>query len=581
MHALRRTLIQIARLLGSQRKLWLPFLIAAFVEASLIALVWLAPHPPFAKLLAPPIRYFFGERVLHYPWHLWFLYHAMKHAHFIAATLVGAFMTGIACVMVRQVHEGSPLSLRNALVSRQVRYGRVVLLWLVSWGLGKGLLETFSAFAPRTAWAAWSALGLIVALQACIVYAIPAAVFEPSGWWRALVRGVRETLRYPLSTLLVVIGPCAALIAVAVAAPSVRVAQWMQHAQPEVAVVFVVARLAAWTVADALMTVAIAHLWWLHRAPQRATAFGPWAMGHGPLRRPHVPWPMPHGPSVIVLVFSLVIMAAGCSASYNGERLFWKAQQLSAPIAKDSATATPEQFASAIEAYSRVIARAPGTMWAARAQLAIGSLYAIQKAYPDARQAYDLVRQNSHSYQELVLMARVGIAKTYEDEAQWEEAIRTYHEIAEYHPWSAVGLEVPLSLSLLYQKRSQPEEATEALERAVRTYTKLIPDAPNPDLRARAQGYLAQTHQRLGQWDQAIAIYNEMLAASSGVNRPLTFLLLGSIYETKLHDTAKAGTVYTQLIEEFPDHNLAKIARTQLEHLGLAAAANSAAAAPR
>ncbi|MDP3703053.1 MAG: hypothetical protein Q8R78_01505, partial [Candidatus Omnitrophota bacterium] len=123
MRALASVVRQTLQLFGSQRKLWVPFLVVACVEVLFLGLIWLAPHPPFSKLLAPPIRYFFGDRVLHYPAHLWFLYHAMKHTHLVASTLVGAFMTGVACAMVRQAHEGTPLSLRNALVGGQARYG--------------------------------------------------------------------------------------------------------------------------------------------------------------------------------------------------------------------------------------------------------------------------------------------------------------------------------------------------------------------------------------------------------------------------------------------------------------------------
>lgn len=270
MKALWLTLRQTAQLARSQRKLWIPFLVVAFVELLFIGVIWLAPHPPFSKLLAPPIRYFFGERVLHYPAHPWFLYHAMKHTHLVASVLFGAFFTGIACAMVRQIHGGIPLSLRTALISKQVRYGAVTLLWLITWGLAKGMTEGLDRFAPKDAWVFWLGVGVILILQALLVYAIPAAVFEGSTWWKAVIQSVRETFRYPVTTGLVVIVPSAAVILFAVLAPSARVAQWMMQAAPEIALAFVAARLIVWTVADALITVAIAHLWWIHRAGQPA-----------------------------------------------------------------------------------------------------------------------------------------------------------------------------------------------------------------------------------------------------------------------------------------------------------------------
>jgi tetratricopeptide (TPR) repeat protein len=559
---------QTAQIVSTQRKLWVPFLATAVLEIILLGLVWLAPHPPFSNLLAPPIRYFFGDRVLHYPWHLWFLYHIMEHAHLIASTLLGAFLTGAACAMVQQRYEGKAMSLREVLVSRQVRYGTILLLWIVQWGLAKGVMEGLGRIAPKAAWMAWIAIGSAVLLQALLIYAIPAAVFNRSSWWRALGQSLRETAKHPLSTLAFVGVPSAALIAFAVFVPSARLLQWMSQTAPEIALAAVAARLALWTAVDAVMTVGVAHLWWCHRATQGAATSGPWAMGHEAVGSSHAPRPTPHAPTIVLLVLSLVIAASGCSDSYSGERLFWKAQQASAPIAKDASKATPEQFEQSRRAFQQVIDKSPGTMWAARAQVAIGSLRSLQKDYAGAREAYALMFQNYNQYKDLVLNARVATAKTYEEEKNWPEAVRIYREIEEYHPWSQIGLEAPLYVAAGYQKEGDTGEATRQYERAVKLYSKLIVDAPNPNSAAQVKGYLAQAYQRLGRWDEAIATLQELLQAPEGVNRPLTLLMLGSIYQTKLNDPDKAEAVYTKLLEESPDSPLAKLAKVQLESMG-------------
>jgi tetratricopeptide (TPR) repeat protein len=262
-------------------------------------------------------------------------------------------------------------------------------------------------------------------------------------------------------------------------------------------------------------------------------------------------------------------LLCGCSASYNGERLLWKAQRLSDSIAKDSSQATPEQVAEAVKAFTHVIDQAPGTIWAARAQLAIGSLHALQQAFDQARQAFALVVQNYHTYKDLALKARVATANTYEAEHNWEETVQAYYLIADYHPWSQVGLEAPIALGVMAEKQGKSDEATQRYERAVKIYTKRIPDAPTSEAAAAAKGYLAQAYQRLGQWDQAIATLEELLEAPHGVNRPLTLLMLGSIYQTRLHHPGQAGAFYTQLIQEFPDHAFAKVAQVQLQSIGL------------
>lgn len=263
MRALWLTLRETAKLAGSQRRLWVPFLLTVSIELCFIGLIWLAPHPPYSALLAPPVRFLFGERVLHYPWHLWFLYHAMRHTHVAASAAAGAFLTGVACAMVEQAHLGAPMSIRGALLGGRLRYGHLVLAWLAAWLLMEGLRGAL----VRAAMPAPVLLAASIALQLALVYAIPAVVFERASWWRALWLSLREMLRAPLATLLVASGPLALVIGFSLTVSSIQVAHWMERTAPEIALAFVAARLVIWTLADALLTVAIAHLWWARRHP--------------------------------------------------------------------------------------------------------------------------------------------------------------------------------------------------------------------------------------------------------------------------------------------------------------------------
>jgi hypothetical protein len=257
--------ISIAKVLGSHKKLWLPFIAAAFVEVFFIGLVWLAPHPPFSKLLAPPIRYFFSDTVLHYPWHMWFLYYSMKHTHLVASLLAGAFFTGIACVMVMQTYHKKPLSLRNALVEGRVRYLAVAIIWLVAWAAGHFGMELYVRLMPRQYAALWQPIALGILLQWLLVYAIPACVFEGASWWKSLFIGVKESLHYPLSTLSAVAVLTAPLFAFAIYFPEMRITNWVVKENPELSFLFVGLRLLLWLVVDLFLTVAAAHLWLLHR----------------------------------------------------------------------------------------------------------------------------------------------------------------------------------------------------------------------------------------------------------------------------------------------------------------------------
>lgn len=534
-----------SRMFRNHARIWLPFAAIILLEVAFLGVLWSAAHPPFRAVLAPPIAYFFGERVLHYPLHLFFLYAMMNRIHGLAWILAGAYLSGLACVMVRQVHEGKTPCLREALVSRQVRYGRVTLLWLLSWLLVR--------FALRIHW------GAAAALQVLLVYAVPAAVFYAGPGWRAFFRGVGESLRYPLSTLVTVLGPVLGLLALAQLLHPVRVAGMMSDAAtPEAVLWFLPARLLLWIGVEAILTVAVAHLWWFHRAAEERRR-GARNVGRGES------WSLQH--AACGLLVALALGLTGCSADYQGQRLYWKAsQKVLAMKQMEPDQRSEAQYAEAIEKFRRVVKAAPHTPWAARAMLEVGSLYGAQGKFDAAREAYGWLLAN-RPHTDFALRARLAVAKTYEFGNRWEGAIQTYQEIAEYHPWSRSGFGSLLTIAEIHKKLGHEEQARRAYERAVRECQKRVAEAPTDSLAARARGYLALVYQRLGRWEEALQMFQELAETPRGVNRPLVLLKIGTIYEKRLDDSGKAGAVYARLLEEFPRHPLAKVAQAHLDRL--------------
>ena len=265
----------------------------------------------------------------------------------------------------------------------------------------------------------------------------------------------------------------------------------------------------------------------------------------------------------------LLVVGGGCSASYNGERLFWHAQQLQRTIVKDPQHLSAPALEKAIAAFRQVIEQAPGTVWAPRAALAIGGLQAVQKHYDQAREVYTSVLQNYTQYPPLCLKARMALALIAQAEGKWEAAVKAYEELADYHPWDPPGLEAPLAIGMGYEKRGQHAQAVEAYEHAKHRYTKLIHEAPTPQFAMEAKAYLGLTHQQLEQWDEAVSIFEELVQTpATKLNRPLLLLSLGAIYQEKLHNPQRAQEVYMVLAEEFPQHAFGRVAKARLEQLG-------------
>jgi tetratricopeptide (TPR) repeat protein len=268
---------------------------------------------------------------------------------------------------------------------------------------------------------------------------------------------------------------------------------------------------------------------------------------------------------VSCLVFSFVL--SGCSSSYQGERLYWKAHQSATGFGKNVSNLSAMQYEAAIEKYARVVEAVPQTYWAARAQLEIGALYASQGRFEDARQAYTWVLENKHQTR-LGLNARLAIARTYEIQKNWKQLILAYKEISEYYPWHREGFSALLKVAQLHQRQGHLPNARKAYKSAVRTYQLRSERAPSPALAARAQGYLGLAYQQMEQWEKALEVFEALARNSSeGVDRPGVLLRIGAIYEEQLGDLEKAKVYYVRLIEEFPEHPLGGQMRTRLSEL--------------
>ncbi len=233
----------------------------AFVQIFVLILLGLAPHPPLDWLLAPPIRFFANENVLHYPWHLLWLYHVTPRVHAIAMVLLGAGLSGIAARLAAEAAQERPASLRLIFASRRVRFSQCLLAWLVIWLLSELLAHGLRMLSLPGMLALGSYLAGVTLLQAFSVYAIPAVALSGLSAARALLASAQRCFRSPLETLGIVLPPLAILFLFSLISTENRIGAWLLRTEPEWVVAPIGLRLVLWTVADAWLTTAAAITW--------------------------------------------------------------------------------------------------------------------------------------------------------------------------------------------------------------------------------------------------------------------------------------------------------------------------------
>ena len=192
--------------------LLIPFFIVGIFDFLILGVIYLAPRPPLSALLAPPIRAFWGEKFLHYPFNLLLIPHLFNYGHIISTAFIGVLMTGLAIGMLSEAkEEGRPSVLVN-LIRAAKRYPSLVAIWLVMFVLVtivfKGLPFILRLKQPTALQIVFYVSFFIsILIQVVFIYALPAVMIEKKRTWQAIKRSISFSKSLFLPTLLLVMIP--------------------------------------------------------------------------------------------------------------------------------------------------------------------------------------------------------------------------------------------------------------------------------------------------------------------------------------------------------------------------------------
>lgn len=285
--------------------------------------------------------------------------------------------------------------------------------------------------------------------------------------------------------------------------------------------------------------------------------------------------------TVPVLLLIAVFVLAGYSKEYRAERLYWYAERAALTVSKDPAGATQRQAADAVRAFQQVVDKTPGAFAAAKAQFAIGSIYAARKQYPQAREAYErVIRNYGGAFESFAYAARVALVRIYRAESNRAAVAGLYKEIMQYHPWTPIGLDAPMLLARDLEEQgaaNMSREVAGAWQFAAEYYTSLADKSPVEASVLAIKGRLAMVYERLEQWENLEKTLQDLAASRERiVNHPKVLLALASVYESKLNEPAKAAELYGELAKNYSGSPSGKAAASHLAFLAQKDKASSA-----
>jgi len=173
---------------GKYPKLFLPFVILGGVELISLYLLYLAPQRPISSLLTPPIKAFWGEKFIHYPFNLFLLPRLFTHVRTLNSASVGVLTTGILISMFFYIKEGLGARFWASLFHSIKKFFPLLSIWLILFILSSlvSKLTSFSHFPKYSFLLPYFTFLVIVLLEIPFIYAMPAIVIGRVSFFLAI-----------------------------------------------------------------------------------------------------------------------------------------------------------------------------------------------------------------------------------------------------------------------------------------------------------------------------------------------------------------------------------------------------------
>lgn len=222
----------------------------------------------------------------------------------------------------------------------------------------------------------------------------------------------------------------------------------------------------------------------------------------------------------------------------------------------------------AIDTYEDFVKKNPDSKIIRHAEFQIGRLYFIKEDFPKAIQLFKEIIEKYPKESEVRIDAKLAIAACYEKQGNWDGVLQVYDEVKADYPHTPAALSIPLFIAQHYLKENRLSEAESAFKEAISGYEKIIKENPYAAQAAEAQDFVSLAYLSQQKWAQAISSLQALVDTYPKNPRASKSLFtMAVIYQKQLQEPKKAIGIFEKFIEQYPGHELAGLAKSEIESL--------------
>jgi tetratricopeptide (TPR) repeat protein len=279
--------------------------------------------------------------------------------------------------------------------------------------------------------------------------------------------------------------------------------------------------------------------------------------------------------NLILILISVLMAAFGLLAistsgyEYAAEKLFYRAMRINKKIALNPDVAPPAMLASLENSLQRLLKSYPESNIARTARLSLAEVYFSNKKYQPALSVLDEVILKQGRDKITLSQAQFLKGRIYEEQNQWDKALKEYVILRDKYTETPLGVQVPLYIGSYYASIKAFTKAREAFNQALLFYEKLERENKGRMLGYASANMLMAAHMELGQYEQAGRVleetindypHNMLTLAQDAVNIDLIFV-------QKLNNPEKAIEIYNNIKAKLADKRLIEALDRKIEAL--------------
>lgn len=257
--------------------------------------------------------------------------------------------------------------------------------------------------------------------------------------------------------------------------------------------------------------------------------------------------------SILMVVFSILAMTSE-GYDYAAEKLYYRAMKAYEKIAARPNTAMPKKLDYVERNLQMIISRYPKSNVVEDAHLSLAQFHLGNQSYTEALNVlYDII----NTYDNTVLLCQAHFLRgtVFEEQGQWDKALREYTILRDKYKDTPLALGMPLYIADYYKEEEDYGQAQQAFGQAVQFYTKV-----EKEERGTARGYasanlLIRAYMELEQYEEAgreventIKNYPKLLPLMQQVPN------IDRIFIKKLNNIDKAIELYRSMKLKTNDH---------------------------